>query len=105
MYQLCGSPSAIRFTVSNISPKSAQFDTMYPAFRSVSKWNVGSAKKSPFGATSGAEAGTAGAAPLLSEVRLERARPAPKAAKAVRRVRAALLLDIFISLHSGEVIA
>ena len=90
------------FTVSKISPRSAQLDTTYPAFRSVSKWNVGLAKKSPLGVTAGAEPGGAGAAPLLSAVctggvRPVAARPAAKTARAVRRATGELLTDIFIS--------
>src|SRR5262245_32814731 len=99
------------FTVSRISLRSAQLDTMYPAFRSVSKWNVAFAKKSPLGLTACAGPVAAGTASLLSAACTPRARadtkvgatrPPPKTAAAVRRVTADLVSDIFISFTSVE---
>jgi hypothetical protein len=51
VYQLGVSPSAMTFSVSKISPRSAQLARMCPAFRNVSKWNVQLAKKRPLGLT------------------------------------------------------
>ena len=62
-------------------------DTMYPAFRNVSKWNVGLAKKRPLGLTACVGPVAAGGASLLL---------------AACAMRADLVSDIFVSSIINE---